>query len=276
MQKIIEYISKTGYTHLISTFTLIVLVLTLRSFLIKNIRKKEWRSEDKRKWYVTIRNWSSFTIFFGLVIIWATELQTFALSIVAITGAMIISGKELILCAHGGLLRSFNNMFKVGDRIEVGGIRGDVIDANLMITKVLEIGPENFTHQFTGRSIIIPNSLFLTDQVINESFLNKYVLHVFKVSISREEDWKKAEECMMAAANEACSDFIEKAQNNMDHLAKKEGLDVPRAAPRITYKFSNAKEIEMIIRVPSPAARKGNIEQEILKRFMEKYLPTKA
>ncbi len=274
MQKVLDFLSQSGYSHLISTITLVILVLGLRSLLIKKVRKSEWRSEDKRKWYVNIRNWSSFTIFFGLVIIWATELQTFALSIVAITGAMIISGKELILCVHGGLLRSFNNMFKVGDRIEVDGIRGDVIDANLMITKVLEIGPENFTHQFTGRSIIIPNSLFLTDQVINESFLNKYVLHVFKVTLSREEDWKKAEECMMAAANESCADFIEKAQKSMDQLAKKEGLEVPKATPRITYKFSTSKEIEMIIRVPSPASRKGNIEQEILKRFMEKYLPT--
>lgn len=275
MQKVLDYITQSGYTHLISTITLLVIVLGLRSLSIKKIRNSEWRSEDKRKWYVTIRNWSSFTIVFGLIIIWATELQTFALSIVAITGAMIISGKELILCAHGGLLRSFNNMFKVGDRIEIDGIRGDVIDSNLMITKVLEIGPENFTHQFTGRSVVIPNSLFLTKEVINESFLNKYVLHVFKVSISRDEDWKKAEQCMMAAAEESCSGFIQKAQKNMENLARREGLDVPKVTPRITYKFSNAKEIEMIIRVPSPASRKGNIEQEILKGFMEKYLPTK-
>ncbi len=272
MEKIIKLLSQSGYIHVISTLTLLLLVLSLRSLFMTKVRKSDWRTEDKRKWYVIIRNWSSLTIVFGLLIIWATELTTFAYSIIAITGALIISGKELILCLHGGLLRVFNSMFKVGDRIEIDGIRGDVLDANLMITKILEIGPSNFTHQFTGRSIIIPNSLFLSKTVINESFMHKYVLHVFKISFGREEDWQEAEDCMMKAAREECLPFMEKARENMERLAFREGIEVPSVEPRITYKFSGPKELEMIIRIPAPASRKGNIEQQILKSFMKMYL----
>lgn len=272
MEQILVAIEKSGYSRPITSLVLIFLLWAIRSTLTRNIRKTGWRTEDKRKWYVLIRNWSTSVLIIGLVVIWATELQTFALSVVALTGALIISGKELLLCIHGGLLRSFNNLFKIGDRIEIDNIRGDVIDTNLFITKVLEIGPQNFTHQFTGRSIIIPNSLFLTKELINESFLHKYVLHVFKLSFPRTVDWEHAEACMKEAAHNECKNFIENAQKSMDSLAIREGLEVPKAEPRITYKFTNPNELEMIVRVPSPASRKGNIEQQILKSFMKSFL----
>lgn len=273
MNKIQNFLLQGHYTHAVTSISLVLLVLSIRALLLRKVRNSNWRREDQRKWFVKIRNWSTITIFAGLGMIWATELQTFALSVVAITGALIISGKELLLCFHGGILRSFNNMFKIGDRIEIDGIRGDVIDTNLFLTKILEIGPSNFTHQFTGRSVSIPNSLFLTKEVINESFMHRYVLHVFKLSFPRNVDWRMAEKCMMEASFEECNNFIEKAQVNMDHLSRREGIEVPKVEPRITYKFTNANELEMIVRVPSPAARKGNIEQQILKRFMEKFLP---
>lgn len=272
MESFITLIKETGYGRLLTSILLIAIILGIRSLLIRNIMKSEIRREDKRKWFVGIRNWTTATIFIGLGVIWATELQTFALSIIAIVGALIISGKELLLCALGGMLRTFNSMFKVGDRIEIDGIRGDVIDTNLMVTKILEVGPNNYTHQLSGRSITIPNSLYLTKQVFNESFMDDYVLHIFKYTLSRHEDWKRAEECMFAASMEACEEFVDAAQRNMDRILKKEGIDVPNAQPRITYKFTSYKEIEMIVRVPTPPSRKGQIEQQILKRFMQLYL----
>lgn len=275
-QKLITILSQTGYGRLIASISLVILLLLLRGVFSRRVRKSDWRTEDKRKWLVTARNWSTSIIFIGLIMIWATELQTFALSVVAITGALIISGKELLLCVHGGLLRSFNNLFKIGDRIEIDGVRGDVIDTNLFVTKILEIGPNNYTHQFTGRSIMIPNSLFLTKELTNESFMQSYVLHVFKLSFHRDIDWEEAENCMRDAAMAECEPFIKEAQENMNRISRREGLEVPKAEPRITYRFHGPSELEMIVRVPSPASRKGNIEQMILRRFMQSYLKPKT
>jgi len=271
-EQFFTYLSQFGDSRLIMSFLLLLSLWIIRQFLIKKIRKSSVKRSYKRKWFVYVRNWSTSIAVIGIVVIWATELQTFALSVVAITAALIISAKELLLCVHGSFLRSFNNLYKIGDRIEIDNIRGNVIDFNLFVTKVLEIGPSNYTHQFTGRAITIPNSILLTKEVINESFLDEYVLHVFKVNFPRNIDWQKAEKDMNEAAMEECSEFIDKAQENMNQLSIQEGLSVPNANPRITYKFSNANEIEMIVRVPAPANHKGRVEQKILKQFMKKFL----
>lgn len=257
--------------HILNTIILIFIVWSTRNLFNRGVRKSSWRMEEKRKWYVSIRNWSTMILLIGFFSIWSTEIQTFAVSVVAVSAALIISGKETILCIHGGLLRSMNGLFKVGDRIEVDGIRGDVIDANLFVTKIMEIGPQNFTHQFTGRSIIIPNAVFLTKQVINESFMHKYVLHVFKLAFKRDEDLDLAESCMKEAADKVCSEFVEKAQKNMDQIRFREEIDVPKAEPRITFRFPSSSEVEMIVRIPSPASKKGNLEQAIYREFMRTY-----
>jgi len=246
-------------------------IWTLKKIVFRKIRKSDIPTEDKRRWFVGIRNYSSLVLGITFIIIWSTELQTFAFSVAAVAAAALISGKELILCLHGGFLRSLNGLFKIGDRIEVDGIRGDVIDISMTTTKILEIGPQNYTHQFTGRAISIPNAIFLTKTVTNESFLHHYVLHVFKMPFRRSEDWQEAERCMLAAAQEECSEFIDLARKNFERIGSREGLEVPKVEPRITYRFNSATEVEMIIRIPAPARKKGNIEQAILRSFMKKY-----
>jgi small-conductance mechanosensitive channel len=228
--------------------------------------------EEKRKWVIRIRNWATVIAVISLVIIWSTEIQTFALSLAALALAIAVSIKELTMCFMGGVVRSFQQPFKVGDRIEVEGIRGDVIDTDLFITKIMEIGPHNLTHQYTGRAVSIPNSVFLTSKVINESFMHKYVLHVFMIPLSRDENWRKAEEVMLEAANKHCAPFIVEAKNSLSHRAHKEGLEFPTVEPRVRFHLSPNNEMEMIVRIPAPATKKGNVEQAILRQFMEGYL----
>jgi small-conductance mechanosensitive channel len=51
--------------------------------------------------------------------------------------------------------------YAFGDRIENAGIRGNAVDHNALTTTILEIGPGQTSHQYTGRTMVIPNSFFL-------------------------------------------------------------------------------------------------------------------
>lgn len=259
------------FRHLSASLLLLLLVWLIKLLIRRQIQSSDIPYDVKRKWLIEIRNWSSIIFIMGLGAIWATELQAFALSLVAIAAAVVIATKELIMCAMGGLLRASNHPFKVGDRIEVAGMRGDVIDSNLFVTKVLEIGPHGLTHQLSGRAVTIPNSVFLTQTVVNESFMQHYVLHVFTIPFKRTENWKKAESLLLEISNRNCKDFIEKARHTMEHMANKEGLDVPNVDPRVTFHFPKGEEIALVVRIPAPASRKGRIEYKITREFLNRF-----
>lgn len=257
--------------NLFASFILLF-ILWLIKFLITNaIRKTKLNVDLKRKWVVHVRNFSTLAFVIGLGAIWSTQLQGFAISLVAIAAALAIATKELILCFLGGFLRASNHPFSVGDRIEVKNYRGDVIDTNLLTTKIMEIGPFNVTHQYTGRAITIPNSIFLTESVVNESFMDQYVLHVFQVPLSVSCNWKKAENLLLDLAHKECDPYMEEARRNMERIGRKEGLDVPSVDPRVTYHIADKETIKLVVRIPAPATQKGTIEHAILKKFLEAF-----
>jgi small-conductance mechanosensitive channel len=261
--------------HIWSSIFLLIFLLLFKYLVTHQIQNSKMPREVRRRWLINIRNWSTLLIILGLAIIWSAAIHNFALSLAAIAVAMVLATKELILCILGGILKASSQPFKMGDRVEIDGMRGDIIGGNLLVTQILEIGPDNLTHQYTGRSISLPNSLFLSKPVLNESFMHKYVLHVFKVPLKDAENWKVAEEIMLKAANHECEPFLKEASTHMEEMGNREGLQTPETKPRVTFALPNNQGITMIVRIPSPATGKGMLEQKVLRRFLEAYYEQK-
>lgn len=257
--------------HLLLSVIIIGLAIGLRLISIEVINRSAHATwEVKRKRRVSINSVLTTLTILTLIFIWGDELQTLALSFVAFAVAFVFAAKELFMCLTGGLLRT-NYAFKIGDRIEVGGIRGDVIDKNLLSTKVLEIGPGQTTHQYTGRSVVVPNSFFLSHLTINESFLGNFVLHPFIIPLRVDEDWRLAEKILLRVAHEECSSFYDAAQSYLDRVQRKANLETPSIHPRVHVKIIDHKMIHLIVRVTIPAYDKGKIEQAIVKRFLTEF-----
>ncbi|HEY6085239.1 MAG TPA: hypothetical protein VIU63_07565, partial [Nitrospira sp.] len=105
-------------------------LLLLVSLVIVRILVVQWISrnaalsmESKRRWVVSVRNSVVFAFLIGLVVIWAHELQAFAVSLVALAATLVLATKELILCWSGSALRVGGKVYSVGDRIQIAGHR---------------------------------------------------------------------------------------------------------------------------------------------------------
>src|SRR5690606_4205598 len=109
--------------------------------------------------------------------------KNFAFSIAAVTLALVIATKELILCFSGAMLRAGTGAFTIGDWIEVGANRGEVIDFNLFSTTLQELDRPPNDYSFTGKVIVIPNSLFLSEPIKNLNFSKRYAFHRFNIAI---------------------------------------------------------------------------------------------
>ncbi len=249
---------------LISTAILVMVMSLLRAVTSRVIRRSIASPEMRRKWLVQTRNGIVLFLVLGLVFIWGAELRTLALSVVAIAVALVVATKELILCVTGSILKTGARSFKIGDRIQVKDFRGDVIDQNLFATTIMEIGPGKLTHQRTGRVTVLPNSLFVSEPVVNESYTHDYVLHVFTVPFKREEDWRGAQKALLEAARKHCRPYLEEVRRHMRRISDHQGLDAPSVDPRVTLQIPKAGEVELIIRVPVKATQRGYIEQSIL------------
>ena len=258
--------------RIIFSVSILALLFLLRNFSIRHIQKREYHSAELRVRAVAhTKNIFLILIVLALSVIWITQLKDFALSLTAMAVAIVIATKELILCISGGVLRNLSRSFRIGDRITVAEYRGDVVDVDMFTTTLLEIGPGSYSHQYTGRSVSVPNSLFLIHGVINETFTDEYILHVFSVPLSIKEDWQKAEKLLLEAAEEVVSEYKEQAREKMEKLGQKTGLEVPNVEPRVTVVLHDAETYHLLLRLPAPSLRKGKIEQAVIRRFLEQF-----
>jgi small-conductance mechanosensitive channel len=259
---------------LVSSAVLLTAMIIGRWLVARAIRRQGLAQEMRRRWLVHTRNGGLVILALGLIIIWGSELRALAVTLVAIAAAIVIATKELIMCVSGSLLKAGAKSFGLGDRIQVKETRGDVIDQTLLSTTIMEVGPGKLTHQRTGRVVVLPNSLFVSEPVTNESYTDDYVLHVFSVPMKREEPWPAAREALTEAAKRQCAPHLEEARTHMQKLSERQGLDTPSVEPRVTIQYPAAGEVHLIVRVPTPVGNRGQIEQAILNDYFENFQQT--
>ena len=104
-----------------------------------------------------------------------------------------LGSSSIIANLIAGYTMIYRRAFKVGDRIEVGDVRGDVTQTRLLVTHLRTIKNEE---------IVLPNSVILNGHVINYSTLAKsrgLILHT-TVGIGYETPWRQVEEMLKLAA----------------------------------------------------------------------------
>jgi small-conductance mechanosensitive channel len=253
----------------LKSLILLLFLISVRALAVRWIAGNQTLSmESKRRWVVTTRNSVVLAFLIGLVIIWAHELQAFAVSLVALAAAMVLATKELILCWSGAALRVGSKVYAVGDRVQIAGHRGVVLDHDAFATKLLEIGPGQSAHLYTGRVAVFPNSLLFTNALIKENPDQEYGLYTLVVPVTVDDDWQKAERTLVEAAKTECAPFMEEAVRQMKLLEQANLLEAPSPEPRITIQLPESGKLHLVLRFPAPDRGRSRIEQAILRRYL--------
>lgn len=253
----------------LTSLLLLLFLLIVRALIVRAISKNPTLSmEAKRRWVVSVRNSMVFVLLVGLVVIWAHELQAFAVSLVALAAALVLATKELLLCWSGAALRVGGKVYSVGDRIQIAGHRGVVLDHDIFATKLLEIGPGHASHLYTGRVTVFPNSMLFTNALVKENPVQEYGLYILVIPLKDKDDWRNAERHLLDAAKAECLPFMEEAGRQMKLLEQTNLLEAPSPEPRVTIQLSEPGRINLVLRFPAPDRGRSRIEQAILRRYL--------
>lgn len=263
-----QYLSdRTVLADGLATVGLLLVLLVLRFSLGKLIaHNPNFSLEQRRRWRVSLRNGLIVLFLIGVVAVWASELHALMVSLAAFAVALVVAGKELILCISGALLRSGGRLYEVGDRIEIGPHCGQVIDINLFSTTLTEDDPD--THQRTGRAIAIPNSLLWNHAVVRDSLAGDFILHQFEVPMTVGADWQAAEQTLLELARAASAEALPAMQASARELAERHALSTARPEASVTLQYRKVDELVLIVHVPTSSRTRRDVEQRILRAYL--------
>jgi small-conductance mechanosensitive channel len=258
-------------TELIATFVVIAAVLVANLVISAILRGRTRVSREiKLRASVFWRNSSLLAAALALLFVWRAELRAAALSLAALSVALVLAGKELMTSMLGYIHRTTSGSFRFGDVIEIGGVKGEVIDQTLLSTTVLEMSEE---HQFTGRTVQFPNSYYVVHPLRNHSRIGAYQLGILVVPVAPGTDLDVAKRRLEEVANAVCSTFVAPAEAALRELEGEQFVVMPSADPRVTLRLVDANKVHLILRYPCPANQRTRTEQAILAQYLAK-VPT--
>jgi len=255
---------------ILSTLATIIVILIIRFFLVRLVKgKAEILDREQRRWINRINNTASILAFIGFVFIWAPQIQTIALSLTAVAVAVVIVTKELLMCLTGGFLRATTKPFDVGDWITVDSITGEVVRITAFSTLVQEIDDTQKTYEYTGRTIQIPNSKFLTASVHNSHFTKNYLHHNLPITIQFNDlDPEPLMTELEKITEKHFAPYRDESLKFNKRVEKKTGLDFPDSEPRITIKTTDFGHYVFLISFYVPTDKANIISSDITREFL--------
>lgn len=253
--------------NLASTLVLIVGALLLRWVInLWLARHTEFSHYTVMRWRHRLRYMVLIFILVAILVIWAPQLRAFAVSIVAVAAALVLAFKELITCLTGSIIRASVEGARLGGRLELNDVRGDVAATNILSTTVLEV---NENGQRTGRTIVLPNSLFLTKNAITITDDDRrYVLLLATIPLNREDDWQEAERLLLAIGNEVISPYLKDAKKHFARFDRKYGFNAPGPEPKVLIDWKEADKIELGLRMAVPVSEQNAVRQRVLREVL--------
>ena len=256
--------------EVVESVLMVMALLVLRGVLLKLYlrRHPHYSIEEKRRSLVLSRNLTLILTIFGLAVIWATQIQTLALSMFAVAAAIVVATKELIMCLSGSILRSVTKQYSVGDYIEVNGLRGRVVDINLLNTLMMQIGPNPLVGQLSGKTLSFPNSLLLNHSVRRDNILGDYVIHTVEIPVPIHLDSDVIVGRLKAVLEPLCQPYVPAIQRHLENVQAEKLFITPAAQPRVTRVPHDDKVYLIIVRYASPVSKRLEIQQAVLDEFL--------
>lgn len=251
----------------------IVIILVLWGIRIFAVRILQRNVETKKTVYKWRKNITYITFFIGALIlgqVWFAALGQLGTFLGLLSAGIAIALKDPVTDIAAWLFLIWRKPFDIGDRIQVGNSKGDVIDIRVFKFTILEIGNWVDADQSTGRVIHIPNHKVFTDDLANYTSDFEFIWNEMGVLVTFESDWKKAKKILQEVVEENMQEFVEQAKEEVKK-AEKSYLIQYRYLTPIVYTSVKDSGINLSIRYLSDPRKRRGISQSIWESVLDRF-----
>jgi len=232
--------------------------------------------EDASVRYKWRKNMGYIFSILGILIIgsiWSDAFKSLSTFLGLLTAGIAIALRDPISDIAGWVFILWRNPFDIGDRIQVGDIKGDVIDQRIFKFTVLEIGNWVHADQSTGRVIHISNHYIFNNYIANYTSDFSFIWNEIPILVTFESDWEKAKSILQEIADKHLKDFVSEARTQVQNATKSYLIHFRYLTP-IVYTSIEDSGVNLTIRhLTDPRARRST-SQAIIEDTLEAFSKT--
>lgn len=255
-----EILKNEMYMNLFKTIVMLVVAYIVRALIIRISHKS---IKDMKVFYNTKRviNYIYFIIVtLFLIAIWTTggSISTY---LGLASAGIAIALSDLLINIAAFLFIMVKKPFVVGDRIEINGEKGDVIDQRLFQFTVMEIGNWVASDQSTGRMIHIPNQMVFNHSLFNYNSGFKFIWHEVHVLLTFESNYKKAKSHFLTIAETYALKHTDALEKELKEASKKYLIYYKNLTPIVYTQVKDSGVLLSIRYLCEPQKRRATEEK---------------
>ena len=183
--------------------------------------------------------------------------------------------QEVITSLAGWVALSFGGFYKTGDRIQLGGIRGDVIDIGILRTTVMECGGWVNGDLYNGRIVRIANSFVFKEPVFNYSVDFPFLWDEIIIPVKYESDQKLTREILQRVVYEIIGDYAVHSRTVWKKMVEKYKIEEAKVEPMVTM-IANDNWMEFTIRYVVDYKARRSTKDLLFTRILEEFAQTEG
>jgi len=202
--------------------------------------------------------------------IWFEGIGSIATFLGLVSAGLAIALKDLVVNLAGWAFILWRRPFEVGDRVEIDGHVGDVIDLRIFQFTLLEVGNWVDADQSTGRILHVPNGKVLGESLANYTRGFDYIWNELPVLVTFESDWRKAKGLLAEIAARHAAHLTDEAERQIREVSRRFMIFYSTLTPTVYTSVADSGVMLSIRYLCSPRRRRGTAEaiwEDILDAF---------
>ncbi|MBV8781027.1 MAG: mechanosensitive ion channel [Phycisphaerae bacterium] len=249
---------------------LIILLIFIVSELWRRATYKYIQEVRRRRQLMLVRR-IVIGILVALVVIGsvATEFGSLATFAGLITAGIAVSLQTVILSGVAYFFFIGRFGVRVGDRVTIAGITGDVVEIGLFRLYLMELGGGNGGLHSTGRMIVFSNAVLFQPSAFYKQLPGAdYIWHEVSLTLSPDGNHILAEKRLMDAVMNVYEGYRQRIEDQWQRSMQTLHVTLDSPKPEGRLRFVNAG-IEYVIRYPVELERASEIDDQITRKLMD-------
>src|SRR6202453_311506 len=216
-----------------------------------------------------------FVVFFGyvsillfLAILFEDRLGRLSFAFGVVGAGVAVALQDVLASIAGAFSIGFSKLYAMGDRVQIGDTRGDVIDIGLLRTTLLETGNWVGRDLYNGRIVRIPNSTVLKGSVFNNSQGFHFIWEEIKVLFTTTSDCQLAREMLLRVAKEAIGEYLVEAQASWKAMSDNYRSANPPLEPTVAL-VVNAGSLEFTVSYVVDYTKRTAMQDQLFTKIVE-------
>jgi small-conductance mechanosensitive channel len=264
----IELLGVNGETggKLLLTIAYVTVIVLIRRGLrhTADLVLRRYPGDQREFWTRQVFNLTTaLLVIVGLLSIWLDDPRRLSTAVGLVTAGLAFALQRVVTAVAGYFVILRGKAFHVGDRIVMGGVRGDVLGLGLFETTIMEMGqpppvqgaePAVWirSRQYTGRIVTVSNGRIFDEPVYNYTREFSFIWEEMMIPISYSADRERAEQIMLDVARRHTAGLVGPAEDELGRLKRRYAVGSVSVEPKVYFAMTD-NWLELTVRFVSEA-----------------------